>query len=446
MRFRLYLFYLFVLVLWQPNWVMADSIDSVKVGLLSDIKHAQNKLEQTQQHIERERTSISLELRELQGNVVALRQKNAVKRRMLDDQTLALSKIQARLDDWQRQENYQLRLLSESIDTFGFSSTLNAAFYADINTSVSYFRRMPKLLQSQLTPKWQEAQIKTKVGQIQQASVLSAGQHRWFVQPDLRRAGLLDKDNQINWIFNAQHTQHMLELQDTSKGLIVVDPSQGALLELADAEETLYEHLTRGGIWVLPILGFAALAMVIALLKAWQLWRLPPLNPVLAQRIEMLTTSDDIDAQLRNVQTQLQGAQLNLVELTLQTERGDRRDDRLLAFLLDYRERLQSYLGAIAITAAVAPLLGLLGTVSGMIETFNMMNLFGAGDPAVVSGGISKALITTELGLVVAIPALILHALLSRFIRHHHAQLDTTAIRLGELGNRQDDLDVRKAA
>ena len=59
--------------------------------------------------------------------------------------------------------------------------------------------------------------------------------------------------------------------------------------------------------------------------------------------------------------------------------------------------------------AAVAPLLGLLGTVTGMIGTFQAITLFGAGDPKLMAGGISQALVTTVLGLVAAIPLLLLH-------------------------------------
>ena len=75
---------------------------------------------------------------------------------------------------------------------------------------------------------------------------------------------------------------------------------------------------------------------------------------------------------------------------------------------------VQRFLPFIAISAAAAPLLGLLGTVTGIIGTFKMITLFGTGDVKTLSGGISEALITTELGLVAAIPALLLHAFLSR--------------------------------
>jgi Biopolymer transport proteins len=71
--------------------------------------------------------------------------------------------------------------------------------------------------------------------------------------------------------------------------------------------------------------------------------------------------------------------------------------------------KLRQRLPMLAVFATAAPLLGLLGTVAGMIETFQAMTLFGAGDPKVVSGGISLALVATELGLLVAIPILLLH-------------------------------------
>ena len=67
----------------------------------------------------------------------------------------------------------------------------------------------------------------------------------------------------------------------------------------------------------------------------------------------------------------------------------------------------------IKVIAAVAPLMGLLGTVTGMIKTFQVITLYGAGDPKLMAGGISQALMTTVLGLVVAIPMVLLHTLVS---------------------------------
>jgi outer membrane transport energization protein ExbB (TC 2.C.1.1.1) len=74
---------------------------------------------------------------------------------------------------------------------------------------------------------------------------------------------------------------------------------------------------------------------------------------------------------------------------------------------------LEKGLPMIKLLAAVAPLLGLLGTVTGMIATFQSISLFGTGDPKLMAGGISQALVTTMLGLCVAIPLLFLHSLLA---------------------------------
>jgi biopolymer transport protein ExbB len=96
--------------------------------------------------------------------------------------------------------------------------------------------------------------------------------------------------------------------------------------------------------------------------------------------------------------------------------------------MLTIQPKLERYLNLIAVTAAAAPLLGLLGTVTGIIKTFRLMTVFGAGDPAPLISGISEALITTELGLILAIPALIIHALLSRKVSGTMAHLEKMSV------------------
>ena len=82
--------------------------------------------------------------------------------------------------------------------------------------------------------------------------------------------------------------------------------------------------------------------------------------------------------------------------------------DHAETIVLNEKSRLERFGTAILVIAAVAPLLGLLGTVTGMIGTFEMITEHGTGDPKMLSGGISEALITTQLGLVVAIPMVLL--------------------------------------
>ena len=82
----------------------------------------------------------------------------------------------------------------------------------------------------------------------------------------------------------------------------------------------------------------------------------------------------------------------------------------------------------IAICASAAPLLGLLGTVTGIMNTFTMIEIYGTGDVKTLSGGISEALITTEFGLIVSIPSLLLYAYLSSKARKVVNRMESTGV------------------
>jgi len=210
-----------------------------------------------------------------------------------------------------------------------------------------------------------------------------------------------------------------------------LDPQPQRALMLAEDKETILQHLQKGGFWVIPIMLFALFASITAVCKAVSLFRMPPLFPALAERVAA-AIKDNASA-LDSVMRKVQGPQKELLQIALTPQTAEQRDDRLYAALLEQRNRLERWLGAIAITAAVSPLLGLLGTVSGMITTFKLMTLYGAGDPSSVSAGISEALVTTELGLVVAIPSLLAHALMSRKVKNYFSQLEGDVVNLSQL-------------
>ena len=108
-------------------------------------------------------------------------------------------------------------------------------------------------------------------------------------------------------------------------------------------------------------------------------------------------------------------------------EPQEKRESKMESALLAEEPRLERSLTLIAAVAAIAPLLGLLGTVSGMNGTFNVISDKGTGDPRLLSGGISVALITTQLGLIVAVPMLLLHAWFSRVVERHQSELEQLA-------------------
>ena len=103
-------------------------------------------------------------------------------------------------------------------------------------------------------------------------------------------------------------------------------------------------------------------------------------------------------------------------------------EELLFEKILAVRPSLERFLPFLAITAAAAPLLGLLGTVIGMIKTFQLITIFGTGDAKSLSSGISEALVTTALGLIVAIPTLILHGALSRLAKRKLGLLEQLSV------------------
>jgi biopolymer transport protein ExbB len=242
------------------------------------------------------------------------------------------------------------------------------------------------------------------------------------MQQDIARVAML---------FGGSARAGIENLHTSSAGVVTFDPTLSRALLLADDEEPLMHHLYRGGIWVIPILLFALFASGAAALKAISLYKLPAPMPALAERVASARKQGG--EALEQLIAQVQGPQAELLRVALVEQTPQQREDRLYASLLEQRSRLERWLGAIALTASIAPLLGLLGTVSGMITTFRAMTLFGSGDASVVSAGIAEALITTELGLVVAIPAVLAHALMSRKVKSYFAQLENDAVNLSQI-------------
>nr|BAL53706.1 MotA/TolQ/ExbB proton channel [uncultured Gammaproteobacteria bacterium] len=113
--------------------------------------------------------------------------------------------------------------------------------------------------------------------------------------------------------------------------------------------------------------------------------------------------------------------------------------------LLQQSLRLDRFASLILVVAAVAPLLGLLGTVTGMIETFDVITRFGTGDPKLLAHGIAVALITTEVGLVVAIPLLLLGNLLNAWAGSLKADLELCALAVREAGQTRGQSELPKA-
>ncbi len=176
-----------------------------------------------------------------------------------------------------------------------------------------------------------------------------------------------------------------------------IDPSRGSILALLIQSPNLMERVHQGG-----IVGYVIIALgVIGVLL------------FLERLISLSSVDGKVRRQMKSTEPRDDNP-LGRVMATYQKYRGTDQETlelRLTESIAQETPSLTRFLPLLKIISVVAPLLGLLGTVTGMINTFQAITLFGTGDPKLMAGGISQALVTTVLGLCVAIPTVLLHTI-----------------------------------
>ncbi|MCB1063991.1 MAG: MotA/TolQ/ExbB proton channel family protein [Verrucomicrobiae bacterium] len=260
---------------------------------------------------------------------------------------------------------------------------------------------------------------------------VEAGPISWFVSDDNLLAGLVvaGSDSQVEVIPKTASAKEVRSLMEGRGGLPRFDPTLGIAIALGASDDSLIEHIQQGGLWIYPILLLALVAIVAAIGKWIQLSGIRPLeSSVVRSLLTKLNAGkpEEASSSLEGIRHPARALLIRGMEVR-DRSRGEM-EEALYEKYLEAQPSLQRGLASIAIASATAPLLGLLGTVTGMIHTFKLINLFGTGDAKSLASGISEALVTTEFGLVVAIPALILHALLSRKVQGINSTMEMTSL------------------
>jgi len=199
----------------------------------------------------------------------------------------------------------------------------------------------------------------------------------------------------------ARYTNSTGDIMDATDGLVRfgLDVTRGGILALLVESPTVMERIHQGGIVGYCIIALGLIGLLIAL------WRWVGLSGdgrrVKAQLKSDTASTDNPLGRVLAAYESNRNADTETIEL------------KLSEAALKEMPGLTKGLLLIKVISAVAPLMGLLGTVTGMIKTFQVITLYGAGDPKMMAGGISQALMTTVLGLVVAIPMILIHTLVS---------------------------------
>ena len=213
-------------------------------------------------------------------------------------------------------------------------------------------------------------------------------------------------------------------------GVVLFDPREAHTPE-SYHRETWLSWMKRGGpiMWPLAVLGFIGLVLAVERTLAFVFAgvRVRRFRGRLARNASVHT--DDV------------GDWLLAPAALVRTTAGPPEvlEERAADALLQAKPHLTRGVSFLGIVAAVSPLIGLLGTVTGMIRTFSVITEHGTGDPRLLSAGISEALLTTQLGLTIAVPALLLHTGLLRWAHVVLASVERFAIRLLEEKKEESD-------
>jgi biopolymer transport protein ExbB len=226
--------------------------------------------------------------------------------------------------------------------------------------------------------------------------------------------------------------KQLVRYMDGGSDSVPLDISRGGALRQLTHELKLWEQIPKGGPIVWPILIILAVGVLIVVERVIFLMRKHLDADNLVHIIESHTTRNNWSAceEACDCHAGIPVARVVKAGLSCCHMAREEMENALQEAILKEIPPMERFLSTLGMLAAIAPLLGLLGTVTGMIDTFHVITLHGTGDPRLMSGGISEALVTTMLGLSVAIPLMLSQTLLSRAVDKKIGEMEEKAVTL----------------
>ena len=418
------------------------------------LQRALGELNESRQRIAREKLPLSKSVAQLETEVARLRRERDQLLKVGDSSTLDLNSLKRQVDSKADQDDFVRSRLNEFVRDFEgrlhisevarFEELTAAAKNADKNANLDdASKRLAKLdVVSAALERIQDL----VGGQIYAGGALSptekvltpgkfvsTGPTVFFVSDDGGVSGLVEAQlnaaDPVVVSLPSNLTTSLPQLAQTGQGVLPFDATLGKALKLEKARKTIGEYIADGGVVGYVILALGAAALALTSFKAVEIlgFKVADIGEVDSILADLADGSQEAAAKRAS---QIEGLAGEMLETGVRyvTESRSVLEELLFEKMLRARPILERFLPFLAITAAAAPLLGLLGTVIGMINTFQLITIFGTGDAKSLSSGISEALMTTALGLVVAIPTLILHGALSRMAKRKLGLLEELSI------------------
>ena len=442
--------YFLLIILFSLQLLSAQSLDSVKQSANADLEAALSELAELRAEIREEKIPLAQERRNLEAEVRTLRGEAEAARAVQDNADLRLDQLRSQIKGREEEIQYASNLLDEYVR--GLQARIH------VSEVESYEPKLLEILNSAEASEDGETSITQLAkgiglglerakeisggssfqggavlpdGSYTQGTFLLAGPLAYFSSE--KGGGLVIRGESlrpaVEPIPEYDISEAVASATSGSTGLIPIDASMGNARAIEQTKETLIEHIQKGGVWIVPILGFALVSLVIAAFKALELYGIKtPDEGAVAKLVGLIKEGKHEEATESAAHLPGPAGDMLRIGVRHSGESVALVEELCIEKVVETQPRVQRLLSFVATTAAVSPLLVLLGTVTGMINTFKLITIFGTGDARNLSSGISEALITTEFGLIVAIPALILHAVLSRRANGILATMEKQAI------------------
>jgi biopolymer transport protein ExbB len=422
--------------------------------------------------VEAEKVPMTRKLAELEEKIIAARKEYDQVIRTRDMRTLDVTNLRAQIKSREDTTNYLSNLLDEFIrnsegrfhqseaERYGpvIDTKRNAALNTNLDQEQKLAARLEMLdllvsrLESGLGGEvFPAPAVNNKTGVVTEGKVLLLGPLGFFANEDGSQRGIADSQlNSASTVIRelpaSVNADAIRQVIYDGAGDLPIDATRGSAFKVEETKDTVVDQIRKGGPVMYPIVGLGIVAVLVGLLKWFHLALVKrPSNKKVKKLLAALDAGDTAAADLivrKNggpVGRMMRAAVRNYGQPPTMME------EAMFETLLDAKTSLNSWIPFIKIAAAVEPLLGLLGTVTGMINTFKLITIFGTGDASTFSSGISESLLTTMWGLVTAIPCLLMAAFLARKARTALDDMEKLAVRIMNHRNYQESLKTRGA-
>ncbi len=431
----------------------AQGMDALVNGAATDLQKASAELTAARAEVEAARLPIARRITELEQQLISRRAELAKAQRFQENQLVELNALKAEarraseevkftdslITEYARAFRSRLSFVEEPRYAAMFDAVDHAGAAADLSM-VARFTQRTVLLETALeritTAQGGELLAGKAIdnrGLVQSGKVALIGPVALFAADSGGAAGLLQQELNKADPTVAKLDESLVaasqQLATTGQGELVLDPTLGSALKMSAMHKSLYEQLKEGGVAMIPLLGMGIAAILLGLYKWWQLSRVRVATDKDLQQVLTHLTSGEQEKALKHAHS-ITGFAGDMLATAIQhvDEKKEYIEEVLYEKMLGARTKLERGLPFLALAATTGPLLGLLGTVTGMIATFKAISSFGSGDPKMLAAGISEALICTATGMAVAIPSLLFHAFLSRRAKGLIGSMEQTAV------------------